>query len=146
MIIHTRSAETMKLHYPIKPNYLLPLVSLALFFAGCGGLCPVTGKVMFEDAAPLTKGVVTFQSPSYVTKGTLDPSGNYSLKVPPGEYTVYIPFASRLDTTFVPPPDEPDAARYINLIDEKFASASSSPLKCSVKSRKRFDITVEPPK
>lgn len=135
----------MTLHYSIKLNYLLLLASLVLFSAGCDGLCAVSGKVTFEDATPLTKGAVTFQSSSYVTKGTLDQSGNYSLKVPPGEYTVYIPFASLLDTTFVPPADDPDAARYISLIDEKFVSASSSPLKCSVESRKRFDIVVERP-
>ncbi len=124
--------------------YLFPVIVLCLLI-GCGNLSTVSGTVTFEDGSPLTVGTVVFQSPTFVAKEVLNSSGRYSLKVVPGEYTVYISSASVLDETFVPPPDEPDAVRHIPLIDSQFASLSESQLKCTVTGSQKFDIFVTKP-
>ncbi len=126
-------------------KYTLIFLVLALLVTGCNGLSTVSGIVTFEDESPLTTGTVVFQSPSFVTKSVLDSSGRYSVKIPPGEYAVYIPFANQKDETYVPPVDDPDAVRYIELIDPMFASAATSPLECSVTGSQTFDISVTKP-
>ncbi len=89
--------------------------------------------------------MVTFQAPTYVTSCPLDSSGNYSVQAPAGDYVVYIPMATQKDETFVPPANEPDAVRHINLIDNKFGSPETSPLKCTVAGSQTYDILVTTP-
>jgi hypothetical protein len=93
----------------------------------------------------LTKGTVVFASGSYTATGVLDSNGRYSLNVPPGQYKVYIALASVFDETFVPPPDAPDAARYIDLVHSSFTSLATTPLICDIAGSGTQDFTIEPP-
>lgn len=134
-------------HTKIFFRSLFSFLSLVVLSAsGCGnGTHVISGRVVFPDDAPLTVGTVYFQSPTYVAKGVLDSSGHYRVEVPSGDYVVFITFASEPDPDFIPPPDEPDAVRHVELIDSKYASAEQSPLKWSAEKSQTYDIHVERP-
>lgn len=131
----------------------LVFAALLLGIVGCGsGNCSVSGNVAFPDGSPLTKGIVVFESPSGTGKGALDSSGHYVLGfhsatdgVPPGEYKVYIAMASTPDPNFVPPANEPDAAKYISLVAPEFESAASTPLRCKVERSGKHNFSVKAP-
>jgi len=119
---------------------------LCLLLSGCGdGTLRVNGTVTFPDTSPLTQGTVVFASNSFLDKGTLDSNGRYKLKVPPGQYKVYIALASVKDETFVAPPNEPDAARYFPLVHSSFASLDQTPLTCDITKGGTQNFVVEPP-
>jgi len=105
----------------------------------------VSGTVTFPDGSPLTQGTVAFATDAFTTSGALDSRGRYSVNVPPGQYRVFIALASVKDETFVPPPDEPDAARWISLIHPSFASLETTPLTCDVSRSGTHNFVVEPP-
>jgi hypothetical protein len=128
-------------------RYILALtVLLCLSFAGCGdGTRKIQGKITFPDGSPLTTGTVVFASSQFTEKSTLNSDGQFSLAVPSGNYKVYIALAAKLDETFVPPPNEPDAVRYVELIHSSFASLSETPLTCDVSKSGEQNFTVEPP-
>ena len=107
-----------------------PGVALALALlgaAGCGArLVPVRGKVTFPDGAPLTEGMVVFESVGgdrpVTARGEVRPDGGYVLGtyrpgdgVPPGRYRVLV--APRSDPNAVdkaprPPPFDPRFADF----------------------------------
>lgn len=125
---------------------------LILLAVGCGPNVRVSGTVSFPDGTPLDQGVVVFESPKLVAKGPLNGSGGYRLGsikagdgLPPGNYKVYFAFTARQDASFVPPVNEPDAVRYIDVIDPKYASAASTPLTWDVKKSETVNLTVEHP-
>ena len=69
--------------------YVLPLIVVV----GCGDAASVTGTVKLADGAPLTSGLVTFESATTNVVGNLDEQGRFSLfqsrpgdRVPPGTY------------------------------------------------------------
>jgi len=119
---------------------------LCLLLAGCGGgTLQVSGTIAFPDKSPLTQGTVVFASNTYIEKSTLDSNGRYKLNFPPDQYRVYIVFASVKDETFVPPPNDPDALRYIDLIHPSFTSLDQTPLTCDITKSGTHDFTVELP-
>jgi len=120
-------------------------IFLCVSLAGCGdGTMHINGTITFPDGSPLTQGTVAFASNTFTTSGALDARGRYSVSVPPGQYRVYIALASVKDETFVPPPDEPDAARWISLIHPLFASLDTTPLTCDISRSGIQDFVVEP--
>ena len=127
---------------------ILSVVSLlfCVLLSGCGdGSLRVSGKVTFPDGSPLTQGTVVFDSGNYTNKAVLDTNGQYNVGVPAGQYKVYFTFTSLRDETFVPPPDEPDAQRYIDLIHPSYATLNSTTLSCDISRGGQQDFTVEPP-
>jgi len=121
-------------------------IFLCLLLVGCGdGTMRVSGTVTFPDGSPLTLGTVAFATDTFTASGVLDASGRYSVNVPPGQYRVYIALASVLDETFVPPPHEPDAARWISLIHPSFASLETTPLTSEVSRSGTHNFVVKPP-
>ncbi|MGL4594188.1 MAG: hypothetical protein ACRCUY_05615 [Thermoguttaceae bacterium] len=122
------------------------LLLLCTILVGCGSnMNTVSGKVTFPDGTPLKKGVVVFDSAIFTAKDQLKNNGTYRLEVPTGQYKIYIALASEQDPTFVPPPNEPDAARYISLVAPQFAAASQTPLECNVTGKTKFDFAVQAP-
>ena len=140
-------------------NHRMALTLCVLFsfaLAGCNGNSPLQGKVTFEDGTPLTVGTVNFSSEKGLSRGTIQPDGTYqvgSLKasdgLPPGKYKVYISGALEQSG----PAREQQERGGIRvpvvsarpLIDQKYATAESTPLTCDVPAPKnRFDITVAP--
>jgi hypothetical protein len=123
---------------------LLRLVSVALFLllgaAGCGpGLYPVGGKVTYPDGAPVSKGMVVFESKGVdrpiTARGTIGPNGNYQLTmsqpgdgVPPGTYRVLI--APQVDLSDA---DKPPSQRTPPLFDARYSEFSTSGLEFEVK-------------
>jgi hypothetical protein len=73
------------------------LLFILAFFIGCNKGNFVTGKVMFPDGSPLTRGEVTFSTPSFVAAGMIQPDGTYSIRannmkegIPSGTYSVTV--------------------------------------------------------
>ena len=131
----------------MKNTIIFALICLAVVsFSGCNSnTVRAKGKVSFPDGSPLKKGSVVFTSNDYAASGSLDASGNYSVDLPVGNYKVHIALASDLDESFVPPPNDPDAVRYIELIHPKFASLEKTPLTCEVAKGGKYDFEVESP-
>jgi hypothetical protein len=109
---------------------LLPVAA-----AGCGGLHPVRGKVAFEDGAPVTGGMVVFESkdrrPAVTARGEIQPDGTYQLSMrghgdgaPPGVYRVLIA---------PPPPDDPRQRFVKPPFDERYTNFATSGLEFEVK-------------
>lgn len=111
---------------------------------GCQRNSTVTGKVLFEDGSPLTKGMVIFTGDAGVARGPIDADGSYRLGfeknangVPKGNYKVYIfDAAYKIEGASKMAPMVP-------LIEEKFMKPETSGLICNVdKGSMVYDITV----
>ncbi|MGL4944286.1 MAG: hypothetical protein ACRC46_13980 [Thermoguttaceae bacterium] len=117
---------------------------------GCGdGNVGVTGKVMFPDGTPLTKGDVHFSTPTYVASGKIQSDGSYVIGsqtqndgLPPGTYSVTVNKA--FDDSGTAALSAIDSKPAKPLIDPKYNSPTTSGLTCDVKGKTTFDITVEP--
>jgi hypothetical protein len=118
-------------------------LSMLLIF-GCSGNVKVGGKVTFlDDGSPLTAGTVYFGTETFEARGDLRSDGTYDLGslyekdgLPKGKYQVSVRNA------FLGSGEEA-----IPLIDEKYASGTTSGITFDVTSKTRkFDFTVERPK
>ncbi len=125
---------------------------LSLFALGCGDAnrVNVRGTVTFsDDGSPLKRGVVCFDNEKVMARGTLKPDGSYTIGVerdgrgiPPGSYKVSILFAEE-----ELPGGVPYAPRTKQLIDEKYASRSTSGIEIVVDpATTRFDMKVDRPR
>jgi len=78
-------------------NLFLLFVAL-LFVVGCSNKVPLSGTVTFsDDGAPLTRGVVFFQSDTLLAQGAIQPNGRYTVGtdrmtdgLPRGTYRIYL--------------------------------------------------------
>ena len=131
----------------MKNTILFVLFCLFVFsFSGCNSdTVRIKGEVLFTDGAPLKKGSVVFTSNTFSSSSNLNASGNYNIDLPPGSYKVHIALASELDESFVPPAHDPDAVRYIELINPKYASLEKTPLSCEIVKSGKQNFTVELP-
>jgi hypothetical protein len=108
---------------------------LVVCVLGCSGDgFPVSGKVTFQDGAPVPRGQVTFISNTFSAGGTIAADGSYSV-------------------TVVASGDSPSSLVHVEnvkpikpLVDKKFNSPDTSGLVCEVKGKTTFPITVTPPK
>ena len=122
------------------------ILFLCVSLTGCGdGTVRVSGTVSFPDNSPLTVGAVIFANDTYTNQSALNSSGRYSINVPPGNYKIFIGYASVRDETFVPPPNDPDAVRHISLVHSMFASLDETPLICDITRGGAHNFTVENP-
>jgi hypothetical protein len=120
-------------------------IMLLVLFVGCGNP-QVKGTVKYEDGTPLTSGGVVFIQGMYTATAAIKPNGTYVLSqitkrdgVKPGLYKVTV--QAQVSSN----PDDP-GARWIDLIDPKFADPETSGLTFEVKRSATYDITVtEPP-
>jgi len=108
---------------------------------------PPDGKVVFsDDGSPVPIGTVCFETDTYFARGDLKPDGTFvvgSLKandgLPSGKYRVYISGAQKSIGQ-----DKEGMDIYASLIDEKFASGSTSGITIDVTSRKKYiEIKVD---
>lgn len=130
--------------FRLRPG-LLASLGVALLVAslvGCGsGLQPVTGKVVYDDGAPVKGGSVTFNSKDKGISATGDiaDDGTFSLTfeggkgAPPGQYKVVVVGG---DTGYGNPP----------AVDNVFGDPVNTPLTQEITTGKNeFTITVKRP-
>ena len=145
----------------------LVMVAGCLIAAGCGaknaslkGLAPVSGTVTLKGA-PLAGATVTFAASGAgrSAAGTTDGSGKFSLTslepgdgAAPGDYTVTVKKTETVGKVYTSQESQeyyqknqkaPPAPQIKNLVNEKVAQPSSSPLKATVKAGKNeftFDV------
>lgn len=117
---------------------------------GCGNYIRVSGSVTFPDGTPLETGIVNFQSPTHIAKGTLQKGGRFTIGtfkvadgLPPGEYKVFITGAQKVRPDFVPNPKIDDLG-LISVIDERFSSPDQTPLAYTIEKKTTLNIVVDP--
>jgi hypothetical protein len=125
------------------------LLFILAFFIGCNKGNSVTGKVMFPDGSPLTRGEVTFSTPSFVAAGMIQPDGTYSIRannmkegIPAGTYSVTVKAYEDIQAN--PDGIMEDIKPAKSLIDTKYTLPATSGLTCEVTGTTTFDINVEP--
>ncbi|MDR2441690.1 MAG: carboxypeptidase-like regulatory domain-containing protein [Planctomycetaceae bacterium] len=116
---------------------------------GCSKGNSVTGKVTLSDGTPLTRGEVTFSTPTFVAAGMIQSDGIYSIRannmkegIPTGTYSVTVKAYEDIQ-------ENPDGAMENlkpakSLIDTKYTSPATSGLTCEVNGSITFNISVEP--
>ena len=129
-------------------NSILFALSLSLLvLAGCGDKVGLRGKATFlDDGSPVPTGTVCFETDTYLARGDLRPDGTFtvgSLKandgLPAGKYRVYISGAQKSIGQ-----DKDGMDIYESLIDEKYASGSTSGIEIEVTpSTKNIDVKVD---
>jgi hypothetical protein len=132
-----------------KQYLLFFLLFCTIFLYGCnGGKVPLKGRVTFsDDGSPLTTGIVIFSTPSFQSRGEIQPNGTFRVAsigkndgLPPGEYDVHIVNASIAKEGNHS--DNPDG--WIFLVDEKYDSPKTSGLKLKVDSKtKNYDLVID---
>jgi hypothetical protein len=125
------------------------ILSILICSIGCSKGNSVTGKVTFPDGSPLTRGEITFSTPTFVAAGMIQPDGRYSIRannmkegIPSGTYSVTV-------KAYEEAQENPDGMMENlkpakSLIDTKYASPNTSGLTCEVTGTMTFDINVEP--
>jgi hypothetical protein len=91
------SQQTAMNTYKLKGLSVLLIMGIAVL-CGCSKNVSVTGKIVFEDdKSPLTHGIVTFESSTFMARGGIKSDGSYTMGaetegngVPPGKYKVVI--------------------------------------------------------
>ena len=116
---------------------------LPSLFTGCGGdgTVRVTGKVMFDDSTPVTRGALYFSSGTYGASGQIRTDGTYTLDAKPGNYIVIVEKDWDAPIDEDGKPISPDTFE----VDPKYTSRDTTNLKFTVESGKRnvYDIVVE---
>ena len=141
----------------------LVVVLVILCSAGCSKNARVSGKVTFPDGSPLTVGIVTFETETYVATGPLKEDGTYTIGslsdrdgLPRGSYKVYI--AGAMQPAGTQNMNVPTASAtggqgmmtmampmFVPAVAPKYTKADSSGITCEVKKSMTFDFRVEPP-
>lgn len=147
---------------------MLLAMACCMILAGCGskspglaGLAPVTGTVTLKGA-PLEGATVTFSAAGAgrAASGMTDATGKFSLTslnpgdgAMPGDYSVTVKKTETVGKVYSSQESQeyymknqkaPPAPQVKNLVNEKFALPSSSPLKATVKAGKNdFTFDVE---
>jgi len=127
-------------------NRYAVLLTALLFTAGCGGGTMGTGKVVFDDGTPLTRGEVRFVSGGKMFSGMIKKDGTFVMEgatpksgIEPGNYEVSIVGAH--ETT----PGDNGYPQVKPLIAQKFSDPKKSGLTCSVKGNETIEFKVSPP-
>ena len=128
---------------------LILFAAMVLFITGCGNP-KVAGKVVFPDGAPLTTGIVVFESDQNTYRGTIRNNGTFSMGVladgegiPPGDYRVAIMAFSQEDAAV----GQDDSEVMLRpLTAPKFADARTSGITYTVSgSARNIEFVVERP-
>ena len=129
-------------------NSIFFALSLSLvLLTGCGDKVGLKGKATFnDDGSPVPTGTVCFETDTYLARGDLKPDGTFTVGsltandgIPPGKYRVYISGAQKSIGQ-----DKEGMDLYESLIDEKFASGTTSGITIDVTpSTKNLDIKVD---
>ena len=131
----------------MKNSIFFALALSLLMLVGCGSNVGLKGKAVFsDDQSPVTTGTVCFETDTYLARGDLKPDGTFvvgSLKandgLPAGTYCVYISGAQKTIGQ-----DADGMEIYESLIDEKFASGSTSGITINVTpSTRNFEVVVD---
>jgi hypothetical protein len=122
----------------------------AFFIAGCGGakIFPVTGKVTLKGGKPLAGALVEFETTQadgkrVTARGETKEDGSYSLETPElgagavaGEHKVIVSPPAYPPGNFAGPPPQ-------SLLDKKYQSYGSTPLKFKVQPSGPFTYNIE---
>jgi len=128
----------------------LNLLAGAFAIAGCGGAktFPVTGKVMLKGGKPLAGALVEFETTQadgkrVTARGETQEDGSYTLETPElgagavaGDHKVIVSPPSYPPGNFEGPPPQ-------SLLDKKYQSYSTTPLKFKVQSSGPFVYDIE---
>ena len=132
-------------------QYWLIFCISALLLQGCGNQVGVSGKVTFPDGAPLTRGEVRFQSPTFMASGNIQPDGSYVLSslgtndgIPRGTYTITVTAFEDIGDTSGMDIEKGNVPVARSLIDMKYNSTETSGLSVDVQGSMVHNITVEP--
>jgi hypothetical protein len=119
---------------------------LLVVFAGCSGNVKVGGTVTFEDGSPLECGTIAFTNGANQARSDIGKDGKYVLGtltdkdgIAQGEYIVYITGAE----TVTPNPKNETTSFYTPLVDPKFTSDKTSPLKIKIDKEQTYDVKIE---
>jgi len=126
----------------------LLLATLTLCVVGCGKNVGMTGKVTFsDDGSPLTSGTICFQSATGLSRGQMKEDGTFVIGsekeadgLPKGDYSVYFSGAVEIEGT-----DDMGMPKAKSLVDMKYTSPESTPLKISVTGKDKLDLKVDRP-
>jgi hypothetical protein len=133
----------------------ISVVLVATALGGCGGsdgppTHPVTGKVVFQNGAPLKNATVRFrttdQTPPFTASGTTDDQGVFSFNAAEGQNAALVSPKTPRDTDAMTPAQRD---RAMNPIDPMFLDYETSNLKFQVtpdSAKNQFEIKVRPPR
>lgn len=122
--------------------------SLLTLLIGCSDNVNVSGKVVFSDGTPVSKGKAVFENEKYLYSGQIQSDGSFTLGVlkdgegiPPGKYRVGIADAVQLDFA---QQGQPPKMTY--LVADKFRLPKSSGLEYDITGKTTgIEIVVEKP-
>ncbi|MDR3232176.1 MAG: hypothetical protein LBT46_00655 [Planctomycetaceae bacterium] len=129
-------------------------MTLLLLAAGCGG-SRVTGKVAYEDGAPVAHGTIVFTTDKVMYSGTIQKGGNYALgvtqnaqRIPFGTYKVWLSGTERVEDNiggYIPKGElVPPITVSFPQVSPEFASSSKTPHTAEVHSgRVQFDFVIK---
>jgi hypothetical protein len=127
-------------------------ITLLLLAAGCGNNVRVSGKVLFEDGKPVTRGTVRIESSTGGYSGHIKSDGSYSVGntrdgqgIPPGTYKVYLTGSERFESVYNSAGEATNDDVVFPQVVTKFCNSRETPLTLEVKSGGAitYDIQVE---
>lgn len=125
------------------------LVCALVLLVGCSKKQPLGGKVVYSDNEPVTKGVVVFQTPTFVAQGKIQNDGTYVVGtdkmtdgIPKGEYEITV--LGTEDVAYKPGRDNAPMPVLTPTIDAKYTDPKTSGLKFIADGKTRkFNIQVD---
>ncbi|MDR3233509.1 MAG: hypothetical protein LBT46_07595 [Planctomycetaceae bacterium] len=127
-------------------------ITLLLLAAGCGSGTRVSGKVVFEDGTPLTKGVIVFDDNTHSFQGAMRSNGTYfvgqakdSQKIPTGRYKVWFSATQRIETVYDSKGNATNETVTFPLLLDEYTASNRTELEADVTKggRMTFDFTVK---
>ena len=122
------------------------LLLVVFSLTGCGDNHRLSGTVTFSDGKPATTGMVLFSTPTFQAKGEIQSDGSYIVGsekrhngIPTGTYQVSVTGITKQV------PGMGGMSSYVPLCDEKYESATTSGLTCTVPaSGNKYDLVLDP--
>ena len=124
-------------------NHTIIILLLSLLLCGCSDRVRVSGKVLYDDGEPVTRGGVTFTNDIIQATGRIQPDGTYVLGgqrerdgIVPGTYRITVMARSGGGMSGIPE---------TLWVDEKYENPGTSGLSVEVTGRMTHDIIVTRP-
>jgi hypothetical protein len=143
--------NTMTKHY-----ITITLLFVLFAAAGCGSGSRITGRVTYEDGAPVPYGTVAFTTDKATYTGSIQKDGNYAIgvtknaqKIPFGTYKVWLTGTERVEENiggYISSREESAPQKTVSFpqVSPEFASSSKTPHTAEVQSGKvQFDFVIK---
>jgi hypothetical protein len=123
------------------------LIIIGFGLTGCSGNHRLSGKVTFEDGTSATRGMVIFTTETFQANGEIQQDGTFVVGsekvgdgIPKGTYKVYVTGIGKLIGEGMG-----GTPLFVSTVHEKYMSASTSGLTCTVPAPgNKFDLVLEP--